>query len=77
MGRLVGDISGWSPRCSPANHNLFYSAIHAKDLYVEEKRDDGTVLVYPKDAYQEKVAASFWGFRQLVCAQMKQRLEII
>lgn len=66
-----GDISEWTNGCSPSNHTLFYSAIHANDLYIEEENADGTVTVRPKDVYKEKVAASFWGFRQLVRTEMK------
>ena len=65
------DNSEWTNGCSPSNHTLFYSAIHANDLYIEEKNADGTVTVRPKDVYKEKVAASFWGFRQLVRTKMK------
>lgn len=65
-----GDISGWSKGCSPSNHTIFYNAIHACDLYSEEKKDDGTTIIRPKDAYNEKVAASFWGFQQLIRSEM-------
>ena len=66
-----GDISKWTSGCSPSNHTLFYNAIHARDLYVEERNADGTVIVRPKGVYKEKVAASFWGFRRLVRTEMK------
>lgn len=66
-----GDMAGWSRGCSPSNHTMFYQAIHACDLYLEEEQADGTTLIRPQEVYKEKVAASFWGFRQLVRSEMK------
>lgn len=65
-----GDISGWLKGCMPSDHEKLYNAIHARDLYSEEEKNDGTTIIRPKDAYKEKVAASFWGFKQLIRSEM-------
>jgi len=65
-----GDMSGWSKGCSPSNHTMFYNAIHACDLYSEEEKADGTIVIRPIDVYKEKVAASFWGFQHLIRCKM-------
>lgn len=66
-----GDLSDWSKGCSPSNHTLFYSAIHAVDMYDEIETDEGLVRIMPMEAYKEKVFNTFWGFKSLICDEIK------
>ena len=61
-----GDLSDWSKGCSPANHGLFYNAIHPDDVLYEEKGVLGDITVIgPCQGMEEKVSKTFWGFKEL------------
>lgn len=60
-----GDISAWTPGCSPANHTIFYNAIHGVSSY-NLYYSGNNILIEPIDDYKKKVEKSFWGFQNLI-----------
>lgn len=59
------DIASWSKGCSPANHTLFYNAIHGVGWYEIKEKNEFTYSL-PKTGYEQKVKQNFWGFRKLI-----------
>ena len=55
------DICSWTPGCSPANHYIFYDAMHNDELFKIESAGDIKVSV-PVD---EKVSGKYWGLKKV------------
>lgn len=55
------DICSWTPGCSPANHYIFYDAVHNGELFKLESEGDIKVSV-PVD---EKVSGKYWGLKKV------------
>ncbi|MCI7613440.1 MAG: hypothetical protein MSS66_10720 [Selenomonadaceae bacterium] len=55
------DICSWTPGCSPANHYIFYDAMHNDELFKIESVGDIKVSV-PVD---EKVSGKYWGLKKV------------
>ena len=56
------DICSWTPGCSPANHYIFYDAMHNDELFKIESAGDIKVSV-PVD---EKVSEKYWGLKKVI-----------
>lgn len=55
------DICSWTPGCSPANHYIFYDAMHNDELFKIKSAGDIKVSV-PVD---EKVSGKYWGLKKV------------
>ena len=55
------DICSWTLGCSPANHYIFYDAVHNGELFKLESEGDIKVSV-PVD---EKVSGKYWGLKKV------------
>ena len=56
------DICSWIPGCSPANHYIFYDAMHNDELFKFKSAGNITVSV-PVD---EKVSEKYWGLKKVI-----------
>lgn len=60
------DICSWTPGCSPANHYIFYDAVHNGELFKLESAGDIKVSV-PVD---EKVSGKYWGLKKVTFKEL-------
>lgn len=55
------DICSWTSGCSPANHYIFYDAMHNDELFTIESADDSKV----SEPFDEKVSEKYWGLKKV------------